>query len=1296
MPFSTSLIAISNAPSAFTFITTGLTESCHRIAQARKPSGSQRSSRAGTPTAFGQQQPAQQSMPSFQPPGQGGTGFGGDFNFSMNSGANPFAQTNGAVSTPPPTFGFGDTSNQTQQNGGSIFGNNSTSFGSTFNGASSQQPQQNGFNPSTTSMFGQNMNDSSKGSTSSIFAGFGQNNDSQSQQNGLTPSTNNSFPSFGKQNDNPFKGFGQTPRQTQSTANTSFNSFGQTAQTNGEKTPSTPFVFGQSNTQTQPIASKSLFATTSDAEQTPKTATSNIFSGFGQQNKQNGDKPLFASTSQAEQSTKSTTSNIFGGQPNNALGLFGSTPPPESGTQTPKPGESVFGSLNQSKNNSISADMFTKSRDQTPNPTNSNPFGQPPSQSSADATEQTPKPANIFGQSSQSQANGVKPSLFTNTSTSKPDQSSHPNLFSGNFEQQQMTQSPQQTSAPVFKFGQSAPDTSMTTPGNTPQKAAGASTEQATTAVSSSNAATTQSGGLFGSTKSSEDAPATAQKPLFQPSTSLFNPPPSATPAASNAIQQTPAAQGTSMFDKIAPSDAPATAFNPSFTPSTSLANKPADKTAAPWLSHAPAPSTEPTLQQPTATVASARPVIAAANVVEIIPDAEKKSLKVLNEGFRKHLARQDANADWTPVMKYYMQQAAKIRKKPEPKFNAGTAVAQNSVASSDASRKIQQTLAQQPASTAPPATSMLFSSATPKTSAPTFQQTPRPSGTTSLLQPPQTAPVNKKRAAEEDVSQQPPATEKRARSNEPTEYPKLPDNASETAKLFQAALDKSSSNASSMFKSAAEAKEKEAQEKAERERKEKEAKEKADKEKETAVPKFGGFKPSTSGSTPSASSGMPSFSAPSNGNGFMAAFGKKANEQEEKERKKRKMDDYDSDEETEEAWAERDKIEQAAKRQRILDAAKSGSGFTPSGSAATTPAPESDIGEGSEKGSERGDDTDTEAPVGRGKSLFDRITPRESPAPGASKPSLFSAQTSDPSRASANLFAPKTPSGLGTNSMTTSNNFSQFSKPRESIEITDYDKAEAEKEQGTGDHTWKPNTPIKFGGSTSTAAESTTPAAPPPFSNLFGNLQKSNTDSNGNLSVPKPTFGFNFGGQPPSVATSRASTPGFTTDGEGASTAGEEAEEEDHAPAEPQVEDQTGLRDSEKANEDLLFSVHMAKAMKWGEKKNDSGEIVWGWVDKGKGPVYILKHKETGKVRIVLKVPPYGTPRMNFEPLKNVEYEVPKGGSGKMVQGIFVDHLDEKVKGEGKVGLSKWLIQVGKKEDAESMAKTLMENRAK
>ena len=53
------------------------------------------------------------------------------------------------------------------------------------------------------------------------------------------------------------------------------------------------------------------------------------------------------------------------------------------------------------------------------------------------------------------------------------------------------------------------------------------------------------------------------------------------------------------------------------------------------------------------------------------ISEAERGTFQMLNEGMMKHLAKQDPNVDWTTIMQYYLQQAAKIRKKPEPKFGA-------------------------------------------------------------------------------------------------------------------------------------------------------------------------------------------------------------------------------------------------------------------------------------------------------------------------------------------------------------------------------------------------------------------------------------------------------------------------------------------------------------------------------------------------------------------------------------------------------------------------------------------------
>ena len=47
-------------------------------------------------------------------------------------------------------------------------------------------------------------------------------------------------------------------------------------------------------------------------------------------------------------------------------------------------------------------------------------------------------------------------------------------------------------------------------------------------------------------------------------------------------------------------------------------------------------------------------------------------------------------------------------------------------------------------------------------------------------------------------------------------------------------------------------------------------------------------------------------------------------------------------------------------------------------------------------------------------------------------------------------------------------------------------------------------------------------------------------------------------------------------------------------------------------------------------------------------------------------------------------------GKAGKMVQGIFVDHFDAKNPGK----LSKWLVQVGKAEDASEIERVLNEEK--
>lgn len=1326
-----------------------------RIASARRPV-SGRSSRAATPTGttnpFASQN--QQSM-SFQPPDQsGGSGFGGGFNFTNNSVAsNPFKTLS---ATPPPAnpSQFGNSNNQaSQQTGGtSMFGNNSTSFGTTFGtGASQQPPQSNGFNPSTT-MFSQNSNNSN---ATPSFTGFGQGQQDKPQQNGFTPSTNNSFPSFGQQNGGSTFKFGQSQEQTQSTPSTSFGGFGQNSQQNGDRATTPSFGGFGATTQSQTNGDKPLFGATSQTEQTPSNTTGSIFSKFNQQSQPNGNKPLFGADSTNDETPKAstTTSSLFGAQQNGTKSLFGASQPPEQ-SKTPKPGESVLNGLSQERQNSITPTMFSNTaKTDTPKSTFSGfnfsaPTQQNGGQPSGDR-EQTPKPTSLFSGSNQLQPNGIKPGMFGGTSISQPEQQTpkpSTSLFGGAAQQQ--------SSTPAFKFGQSQQDTSMTTPGNTPQKQGGldaVASQQSPTAPSETPVG--QGRSLFD--RISKDPPATAPTSSFKPSTSMFGAA-AADGAAANDENEAPATQGKSLFDRITPRDPPATAQKPSFTPSTtSIFSKSPDKptaaSAVPWITH-----TAATPQQSVTSSSTAPPVTAkkTATMSETISKSEKDTFKVLNEGLRAHLATQDPNVDWSTIFEYYLQQAAKIRNKPEPKFDAPAAAALqqpsapassslNTSATATAAAKPPPpwgngtTLSQTPSfkPSAPSSTSNVFGAATPKTFAPATnvfassshqqQQTPKP----SLLKPPSTAPVNRKRIFEEDDDDDephPPATEKRRKADDPPiEYPALPANATDTAKLFQAALDKPKQLDEAEVKAREEKEkaEKEAKERAEREKKETESSQQhaaSGLKPPTSgfqpmtsgftpptsgfQPTTSGFKPSASGftpsntsaTTPSAAAGMPKFAAPTASAGnFLAAFGKKANEEEEKARKKRKMEDYDSDEETEEAWAARDKEEQEAKRRKIMEDAKRATGFVPSRS--VTPA----VSEGGKStGGQEKPAAETPAPAG--KSLFDRVTPRDPPATAPSKASLFAPQTPGQEKSTASVFSglSKTPSAFG-GVPSTSNVFGNLPKPAssdaEKSNDAGKDKTQPETEQGSGDHSWKPNTPIKFGANT-TGTESTTPAAPPPSGNLFNlfgsTAQTSSIDTTGHLSVPgpkAPVLGFNFTAKAPSLAgNSRATTPGVTTDGEGASTAGEgEGDEDEPKHDEKQVEDQTALREEEHPDEDLIFTVDTSKASKFGEKKNpDTGEVGPGWVDKGKGPLYLLKHRETGKVRVVLRIPPFGNAVMNFNVPAGTKYS--QGANGKSVRGTFFDHLNVK-KGE-KPAPGTFMIQVREPADAKEILRLFNE----
>lgn len=253
------------------------------------------------------------------------------------------------------------------------------------------------------------------------------------------------------------------------------------------------------------------------------------------------------------------------------------------------------------------------------------------------------------------------------------------------------------------------------------------------------------------------------------------------------------------------------------------------------------------------------------------------------------------------------------------------------------------------------------------------------------------------------------------------------------------------------------------------------------------------------------------------------------------------------------------------------------------------------------------------------------------------------------------------------------------------------------------GDNTWKPDSPIKFGSSTSApsvnvSAPSPTPTVngtgdgattPKPTSNPFGSLfgQNSGTStptSNFFASAPvKPTVGFSFGGPASShllpsginsAMSSRATSPGLTTDTGGESDIPSEAEKADNEEfvnenAKPKSWDLTTPGKGEE-DEEVIFEVK-AKANVY----SDAGKEKKEWQSRGIGLLRLLENKESGLVRIVMRQDPSGKIVINTGLLKGANYSV-KGA--KNVALVVPDKSGQ---------LESWNVTVKHESDAKKLA---------
>jgi RanBP1 domain len=242
-------------------------------------------------------------------------------------------------------------------------------------------------------------------------------------------------------------------------------------------------------------------------------------------------------------------------------------------------------------------------------------------------------------------------------------------------------------------------------------------------------------------------------------------------------------------------------------------------------------------------------------------------------------------------------------------------------------------------------------------------------------------------------------------------------------------------------------------------------------------------------------------------------------------------------------------------------------------------------------------------------------------------------------------------------------------------------------------DYTWNEDSPIKFGATTpngdaksdaptlSVTAATPTKSSSTFGSSLFGNTKDSKAPQSnffGSTTNSKPSVGFGFGTSStgsslfPSAAvsasTSRATSPGATTDGDSGVEGDPDAERHE------QLDLTSGGPGEE--DEEVLHEVR-AKAVKFVTKDGQSA-----WETKGLGPLRVLKNKDIKATRMLLRGDPSGKIVLNKGLLPNIKYEA----TGKTVKVMAL--------GEKGEGLETWVMQVKTQEFAEALAEVLEANK--
>ena len=272
---------------------------------------------------------------------------------------------------------------------------------------------------------------------------------------------------------------------------------------------------------------------------------------------------------------------------------------------------------------------------------------------------------------------------------------------------------------------------------------------------------------------------------------------------------------------------------------------------------------------------------------------------------------------------------------------------------------------------------------------------------------------------------------------------------------------------------------------------------------------------------------------------------------------------------------------------------------------------------------------------------------------------------------------------------------FGSTSKEKEDTPV----EPSKEKEVRTVDHTWKPENfikfPIKFSDSPPTVNVTSPSPSKQPFTGLFGVPKTNNTTETPAQPVSvlfsgtpqkAPNIGFNFGFTPanPTVAslappsneasavTSRATTPGVTT-GESANESTADAQGEEDEGEDRQIDLTAGGPGEE--DEDVVFEIK-AKAMVYDRPSSK-------WDVKGVGFLRVLKNRDTGKTRVLMRQDPSGKVMLNASLTWRLTYESPQS---KHVRFPFASESGR---------LEAWTLRVGKDEDAKELVKVLEENKS-